>query len=812
MKPAKAIVSLIFTLGLIGLLNQRIAPAPPIGKFLDPFGGFWQNAEPVNRGGETNLVIPGLLEEATVVYDDRGVAHIFAQNDHDLYLAQGYLTAKDRLWQMEFQTHAAAGRLSELVGEAAIEYDRFHRRLGMVYGARNAVKGMQANPESWAAVTAYSDGVNAYINSLNVRDLPVEYKILDYQPEAWSPLKVGLMVKNLANTLTGESSDLRMTNTLNKLGADLMSELFPKYTPYAHPVIPEGTDWNFDPHSAQAPEPGFTPRVLDKGFNLERDPGIGSNSWVVDGSKTKTGKPMLANDPHLNLTLPSIWYEIQLSSPNVNVYGASLPGAPTVIIGFNDYLAWGVTNTGADVMDIYEIQFQDETRQHYYHDGQWKQTRQEIEEIHVRGGPTVLDTIVYTHHGPITLKEGEEEFREMTAPEHAIRWIAHEESNEMLTFLKINKAQDFDAFTEGLRHHHAPAQTYAYADVKGNIALWSNGLFPLRWDGQGDYISDGRDPLYDWQGWIPHEHNPHHKNPAEGYVSTANQRQTGDDYPYYLGWLFAPNERGIRLDELLEQATDVDKAFMQQTQNDNHNYHARSILPFMLARIDESALDNHQQIILSDLKAWNYDMTAESKAAAVFHFWWQELYNNTWTQVYGEINDAYIEFPRRDHTVHLMLTQPDSDLFTHYGNGYTTTLDDLIHGSFVKTEAELIIKHGSYGERWQWGHAQGTDIKHIAEIAGFNTGHLATGGDDGVLNATRRGNNGPSWRMVVDLEQPVRGYGIYPGGQSGNPGSPHYKRFVDDWVDGQLYELLFMRSPNEDHESITNRIRLTSGD
>ncbi|MEX1135318.1 MAG: penicillin acylase family protein [Balneolales bacterium] len=806
MKLAKAAVSLFFTLGLIFFLDQRMGTVPPVGKFLDPFSGFWQNAETANAAGEEDLPIPGLKEPVSVAFDDRGVPHIFAQNDHDLYLAQGYITARDRLWQMEFQTHAAAGRVSEIVGGAGIEFDRFHRRLGMVHGAQNVVKGMQ-DTRTWESVEAYSEGVNAYIGSLNSSELPIEYKILDYKPEPWTPLKVGLMVMNLANTLTSNSSDLEMTNTLNELGAELTEKLFPKYAPYFNPAIPESTEWDFEPKQVRKPDTGFVPNIMENGLHIEHNPGIGSNNWAVDGSKTESGNPMLANDPHLNLTLPSLWYEVQLYSPTVNVYGVSLPGAPAVIIGFNEDIAWGVTNTGADVLDIYEIEFQDETRERYLHDGVWKPTQMEVEEIKVRGGETVLDTIVYTHHGPITLKEGEEPFRDLTAPEHAIRWLAHDESNEVLTFLKINRAKNYDEFVDGIKHHHVPAQTYAYADTEGNIALWSNGLFPLRWNGQGDYISDGRDPLYDWQGWIPHEQNPHHKNPERGFVSSANQPQVGPDYPYYLGWMFAPNERGVRLDELLGQAEGIDKNFMQQMQNDNLNVHARSILPFMLEKIDTSRLDTHQQEIFTGLREWDYQMDPDSKVATMFHFWWRELYRSTWEKVYGDYKEI-VKFPARDHTVFLMKNEPESDIFIHESDGYTLTLDDFIIDSFTKVEGDLIQEHGEFSDNWNWGKAQGANIKHLADIPGFDSGHLLTGGDDGILNAIRRGDNGPSWRMVVDLGQPVQGYGIYPGGQSGNPGSKQYDQFVDDWVDGELYELLFLSSPEEEHESIKYRLNL----
>ncbi|MEX2396687.1 MAG: penicillin acylase family protein, partial [Balneolales bacterium] len=458
---------------------------------------------------------------------------------------------------------------------------------------------------------------------------------------------------------------------------------------------------------------------------------------------------------------------------------------------------------------IYEIEFQSESKEKYLHDGEWKQAYSEIEEIKVRDGESVLDTIIYTHHGPITLKEGEEPFQDFTPPEHAIRWLAHDESNEILTFLKINRARNYQEFVDGIKHHEVPAQTYAYADVGGNIALWSNGLFPLKWHGQGDFINDGRDPLYDWQGWIPHEQNPHHENPASGYVGSANQPQVGPDYPYYLGRHFSPNERAIRLDELLNEASGIDKEYMRQMQNDNLNVHARTILPFLLERIDKGSLDNHQQEIISELNVWDYKMDPESRSATVFHFWWRELYRSMWETLYGN-QENVLKYPARDHTVYLMISEPDSELFTHESNGYTLSLNDFIKDSFVYVEGDLVQEHGEFGDSWNWGQAQGANIGHVASIPGFDSGHLLTGGDDGVLNAVRRGDNGPSWRMVVDLDQTVQGYGIYPGGQSGNPGSKHYDQFVDDWVEGELYELLFLESPDEKHPSIRYSLTMTT--
>ncbi|MCH9008453.1 penicillin acylase family protein, partial [candidate division KSB1 bacterium] len=344
---------------LIFLLNNRIGLLPPLGKFLDPFHGFWQNAETANTPVEKQLTLPDLDAPITILYDDRSVPHIFAENDHDLYFAQGYLTARDRLWQMGFQTRAAAGRLSEVLGRRTLAYDRFQRRIGMTYGARNALKAMAADSVVRRIIHAYTAGVNAYIQTLTPETYPVEYKILDYAPEEWTPLKCALLLKYMAWMLTGRSTDLKITNTLARFGAAVVHDLFPEYPENMDAVIPAGTPWRFDPVKVEKPDSGFLPRAVRAGLQFEPHSGNGSNNWVVSGKKTISGFPLLANDPHLGLSLPSIWYEVQLINPSVNVYGVSLPGVPNVIVGFNEKIAWGVTNAGADVMDWYEIKFQD---------------------------------------------------------------------------------------------------------------------------------------------------------------------------------------------------------------------------------------------------------------------------------------------------------------------------------------------------------------------------------------------------------------------------------------------------------------------
>ncbi|MGH7238255.1 MAG: penicillin acylase family protein, partial [Candidatus Saccharimonadales bacterium] len=352
-------------------LDCSFGGIPPIGAFLNPSTGFWQNAESKNILPTENLKITGLLDKVVIRYDEHRIPHIFAKSDHDLYLAQGFVTARDRLWEMDIQTREAAGRLSEVLGPKALQVDLYHRREGMVYGAENGLKAIMQNPVSRMMVLAYTQGVNSYIHSLAPKDYPLEFKLLNYEPEDWKPIDCVFLLKLMSETLAGGSDAFGMTNDLRRFGAKDMKDLFPDYPFFEDPIIPSGTKWNFKPLAIPKPSAGFLAQMTEGIHPKEIMPGIGSNNWAISGSKSATGYPILANDPHLNLTFPSIWYELQMSSPTVNVTGVSLPGAPGVVIGFNQKISWGVTNVDADVLDWYQVKFKDKWRNEYWYNKHW---------------------------------------------------------------------------------------------------------------------------------------------------------------------------------------------------------------------------------------------------------------------------------------------------------------------------------------------------------------------------------------------------------------------------------------------------------
>lgn len=808
MKWLKPLCAIVFALALFYGLNYKHGDVPPLGKLLNPFAGFWQS----HASGDvilSNQQLPELQAPVEIVWDDRRVPHVFAQNAHDLYFAQGYLTARDRLWQMEFQTHAAAGRLAEIVGARALEHDRYRRRIGMVYAAENALKAMQAETESRLVVEAYTKGVNAWIRSLSTQDLPLEFKILDYRPEPWTPIKCALLLKQMAWTLTSSNNDRIMSLTRSALGEALMQKLYPIYPPGQDPIMPATTQWNFPPHATTKPSAPFRSSLSGATINRERVSTEGSNNWAVAGNKTASGYPILCNDPHLALTLPAIWYEMQLVSPEVNVYGVTLPGTPAVIIGFNQSLAWGVTNAGSDVLDWFEIKFKDEKRAEYFYDGMWRPTQQRVEEINVRGGATVRDTVVYTHHGPVPYRKDEKPFNLETPAGAAMRWTAHETSQEMATFLQLNRARNYDEFVAAIAHFDCPAQNFVFADSAGDIAIWHNGKFPLRWQEQGKYISDGSDPAYDWQGWVPREQVPHVKNPERGFVSSANQSATDLNYPYYLGSDYAAFERGGRINEYLAAKTQITPQDMMALQNDAVSLFAQKVLPRLLELLPTQSFEAEQKKLYDALAAWNYEYRTDLAAPLLFNTWWRELYELIWKDDM-KVGENELKYPRRDVTMSLILNEPNNSFYDIKTTPEPETLSALTLQAFQSMQRKLTEEHGTFGANWHWEKARGTDIAHLARIPGLGRMHLPTPGNGDNVNAITK-THGPSWRMIVALGPQVRAWGIYPGGASGNPGSRFYDNMVDDWVAGEYYELLYLKSAHETHARISGKTSLRGG-
>ncbi len=810
MKVFKALFFLSITGLLLWALQTKFGQVPPVGTFLNPTTGFWQNAESLKQKDDQNLKLDSLTGRVVVRFDENHIPHVFAGNDHDLYFAQGYLTARDRLWQMDIQTRSAAGRLAEVAGPGALPADRYHRRMGMVYGAERTINEMMQHPVTRKMLLAYTAGVNGYIHSLSPAEYPIEFKLLGYAPEEWKPINCAFLLKLMSETLTGGSDEFAMSNTLSRFGPDTVKNLFPDYPYREEPVIPKNTPWNFKPLPIPKPSNSFRQQMRS---HLKTQPiadGIGSNNWVVSGRKTVTGYPMLANDPHLGLSFPSIWYQMQLSAPGVNVNGVSLPGAPGIIVGYNQQVSWGVTNVESDVLDWYQIKFKDQSHNAYRYNNQWKAVEKRIEVIKVRGAANVVDTVLYTHHGPVvytdTVQKGGPQ-RYVDIPVNAaLRWIAHDPSDEFMTFYLLNRAKNYQDYRKALTFYTAPAQNFVFADAGNEIAMSPNGKFPLKFKEQGKFLMDGSDPGNDWQGWIPADQNPVAKDPAQGYLASANQTSTYPTYPYYLHWEFGSYQRAKRLNNRLSAMNHITVDSMRLLQLDDYSIHACDVLPALLKRINPAQLTAVQQQAYQVLKTWNLRFSKDAVGATLFQLWWQTLDGMIWDEFNSNANMP-LRRPSRDRTVELILNEPRSRWFDIAATPGKETIDDVVSSAFNTTVDELVRQHGKPGERWAWGSIKGTHIDHLSRQQAFGTGKFLIGGAGGVVNAVTE-TTGPSWRMVVQLGPQVKGYGVFPGGESGNPGSPYYKDMLQTWKDGKLNELLYLRSAGETSKRIKSSLTL----
>jgi penicillin amidase len=826
MKVVRAVVSLFLAAAAFWALDNRHGLFPPLGRLLDPFSGLWRNGEGADVLPAA-LRLPGLVDEVRVVWDDRRVPHIFAANDHDLFMAQGYVAATLRLWQMDFQSRYSAGRISEIVGPATVRQDIFTRRFGLPWAAARAVEALSGDARTREALEAFSAGVNARIAHLGRKGLPVEFKLLDYRPEPWSDAKCALLIKAMANVLTSYNQDAAMTRMRDRGGRwpEALAALFPDHPPLVDPVIPPGTPLDFAPLPVPVP-PGGGARPVSPGDaaagsrpdggpspspgpfeppSYRAQPGVGSNNWAVAGRLTKAGFPILCNDMHLELSLPAVWYEVQLTAPGIDVRGVSFPAAPLVVAGFNRDIAWGFTNGTDDVLDWYAVEFKDDTRTEYRYAGGWRRAETREERIEVRGAPAVVDRVVTTHHGPVVRWPGEPDFAGMDVPAGAaLRWLGHDPSNEFAVLDALDRARGYDAFVTAISGWTCPGQNFVYADRGGTVALWHNGRFPLRWEGQGRFVMDGADPANEWRDWLPHGHVPHVRDPERGFVSSANQAAVDASYPYYLGWDYASYERGARINEILRGAAGVGPEDMVRMQADVVDIRARAVVPRLLAAADlwAATATATERRCLGELRGWNFEARAALIAPTVWREFWDELERLTWDDE-TSVETGPMPRPGSQVLVDLVLGRPDAEWFDDRGTPGRESLDDVAAAAFRSAVANLEGRFGPFGEAWRWGKAKNTRLRHLARVPAFGL-EIEADGAGQVIDAIGA-VWAPSWRMVVEMGPEVRAWGNYPGGQSGNPGSSAYVDRVADWAAGRPYELLFLRSADEPHPRVAGR-------
>jgi penicillin G amidase len=809
------ICAAVTTLLVVGT-NQQIdtgkAKTPRLGYFLSPQKGFWQNAEAVDASFNENLSFTGLQGKANVYLDDRMVPHIYADNEHDAFFIQGYLHAKFRLWQMEFQIYAAGGRLSEIMGDSAngtsfIKIDKFFRRLGMVYGAENSLKEMEADTAIHATLDAYTAGINAYINTLDESSYPLEYKLLDYQPELWTNMKTALFLKYMSFDLAGYEQDFEKTNAKSIFTKAQFDALYPYGEDSLDPIIPKGTAFapagiNMQPPAADSAYQQFKQTAAPADTIIKPNPENGSNNWAVAGSKTKSGRPILCNDPHLGLNLPSIWYEMQITVPGFSAYGATFPGSPTVIIGFNDNCAWGFTNAGRDVRDYYEVTFKDKSMKEYLYNGSWQKTSFRDEIIKVKGGQSDTEHIAMTIWGPVMYDQYYPD-KLNSNKAYACRWKAHDASNELKTFYLLDHATNYDDYEAAIATYQCPGQNMIFATKNGDIAIRQQGQFPAKWKGQGDFIMPGADSTFAWRGFIPDSANITMHNPIRGFVSSANQMPYDTSYPYYLDRNY-PVYRGYIINRMLNGMEQISASDMEHMQTSNYNVFAEIARPILLKNIDASQLSEKEKSYLNILENWNLENNPAEKGPTIFQVWWDSLMAVTYKDELDQSTLPLI-WPS-ENTLADGINKDSAYIFVdNINTPQIETVADDINVSFKKAVnrfAELEKE-----KKLDWSTYKGTMIQHLLKIPSLSRLNLVSGGGKNIIDALTK-DHGPSWRMVVELTDKTNAYGIYPGGQVGNPGSKYYDSFINDWLAAKYYKLLFA-TETEMQQQINNKGKMS---
>jgi penicillin amidase len=608
--------------------------------------------------------------------------------------------------------------------------------------------------------------------------------------------------------LAGKDDDFEFTNLRSLFSKPDFEKLFPIYADSLRPIAPNL------PENAYPTKPAIDitpPKKVDSlyftyhGDSISRilqekpDKDNGSNNWAVAGSKTKSGRPIICNDPHLGLNLPSLWFEMQLTTPDFSVYGVSFPGSPNIIIGFNNYIAWAVTNAGRDVKDYYEIKFRDSHMNDYWYDGEYTRASKRPEVIKIKGKEPIIDTVTYTNFGPV-MYDNQYKADTNSIKYLAVRWKAHDPSNEGFTFYGLNHARNYEDYLSAIKNFTCPAQNFLFASKSGDIAIWQQGEFPAKWRRQGDFIMPGTDSNFSWKGIIPQQQNPHLVNPSRGFCSSANQASTDSTYPYYLGNVF-PVYRGYIINRKLSRMQGITTEDMRAMQTDNYNVKAEFARDLLL-RTPVDQLNEDERKYFQVFRMWMLRNDPPERGATIFSLWWKELEFAVWGDEFSQ-SKLPLSWPPENVLVESLHKDSAYKFIDDVTTSQKETLQDVLVESLKK--ASIKLKQLEKEGKLEWGKYKDTRVQHLLRQTAFSRLHLPIGGGSGIINATKE-DHGPSWRMVVELTDDVEAWGVYPGGQSGNPGSKYYDTFVDNWAGGKYYRLWVMKLNEQNDKRVVGRL------
>lgn len=746
--------------------------------------------------GTRTLSLAGLRARVSVRRDERGIPYIDAQNDQDLYFAQGYITASDRLWQMDLLRRSERGELAEILGTAALEQDKQHRTLGLSQVVEAELA--RATPWARAVLEAYANGVNAYIASLDAKTLPPEFQILQYKPKPWTPADSLLVGKLFAEALSNTWRLDIMRGAFSALPADKRAGLMPEFSPldvlvvgkdspgknkktvHTRPSLP-ADDISNEVLQALAHDQAVTAESLAR-LGVYAEGLAASNNWVVSGKHTVSGKPLLANDPHLQASAPSIWYLVHLNAPGLRVAGVSAPGGPGVIIGHNQSIAWGMTNVGPDVQDVYEEKFDPDNPKRYLTPVGWRVVDVRKEEIKVRKGFTdsAVDTVTLevnsTRHGPIVF--------EKSGKRYALRWTALDPAlNSADSAYLINRAQNWKEFSTALESFTAPTQNIVYADKSGHIGYHAAGVIPIRRTGDGSVPYDGSTDEGDWVKFIPVDRLPTSYDPPSGIIVTANQRIVGTDYPYFLTHSWAQPYRARRIFDLLNQKPKLDADDFRRIQGDVYSIgnvsFARATAKILKPTLTRGDIGLNR--LLGDFENWDGMVSADSTVAPLIQQMRIAFRSRILTAALGDELVKIYQWSNFDTTIDRVIAEQPKEWLPKEFSSYA----DLLRACYEDARKVLTKNLGEDETKWTWGEMTKVNFRHplaAVPLIGlqFTVAPIPQNGGGG-LAATVNVGASVSMRLIADpgdWDKTLHGITL---GESGLPNSPHWKDQLADW-------------------------------
>ena len=824
-RVTNAVAAACASAAVLGLCAAGYATVPALGRALDPGHGAWASAADGQLPTSQTLTLPGLTGQATVSFSSQGLATINAASENDAVLALGYLHARFRLTEMDLQRRLAEGRLSQLVGSAALSSDRFELELGLLRTARQEWAQMPKSSPAARILLAYARGVNDYLTQVRANHRwPALFALAGVYPSDWTPLDSLAVQGDLTQELDYTTTPLDYAILARSLGLRRTLTWFP--------VLPVNQQSPYDPGPYRML--GVAPIATTMTTAAGSGAGVGvpaalpvrpaavpsisvaraaaamlavtsalppgqihgypdSNAWAVNGSKVLGGASMLAGDPHLPQTLPSIWFEVAMSAPGLDVTGVSVPGLPGVLLGHNRHIAWSLTDTQNQSTLFYVEKTSKARPGEYYWRGRWRQMGRVRYSIPVRGGGTRELTVELTVHGPVLTQAGQTV---------SVDWMGNVPSPDIAALYGISTASDFAQFRTALASWRAPTQNFVYADDHGNIGAISAGYYPIVRRGYPwlPMLGTGAD---DVAGVIPYAAVPHSYDPPGHVIATANQRPVGASYPYYIGTTanaFDPSYRASREYAFLNARSGMDMASFAALQTSLTDELAGRLVPRLLVALRQVRLSPEQRSAERLLARWNTSMGQRSAAAALWWTFWTDYVSATfqpwWTSAKvpvhldrSGLSVSTGQFSLDQVLEHWTVADPSNPTFTAPG-GAARTAASVMRVAFSAAVAQLRSRLGGSPASWAWGRLHSRQFPSLAQVHGLGYGPRSAGGDPWTVDAADGlpvATSGPSWRMIVRWAGPGRAVaeGIYPGGQSENPVSPWYENLVADWWDGR---------------------------